>query len=167
MIVAPKDKEAGKYDGATILMPNVGELARLVGTRADGDAWLEDSAARLSRDLRGLETVLVTRGSTGMTLFEREANGMRRVDIPTVARKVYDVTGAGDTALAAFGASVAAGASVELAAHLANIAAGIVVGKRGTAVVTSEEILAHSREEKSEGPSTQEEPEILRALSGR
>lgn len=75
-----------------------------------------------------------------MTLFERSTNRLHRVDIPTVARNVYDVTGAGDTAIAAFAAAVAAGAELQFASHIANVAAGIVVGKRGTATVTIEEI---------------------------
>jgi rfaE bifunctional protein kinase chain/domain len=139
-IVAPKDHQPQKYEGASILMPNLKELSRLVGTPVNGDAWLASSAAQLSTRL-GLQALLVTRGSEGMALFERWGGGLRRTDIPTMARKIYDVTGAGDTALAAFAAAIAAGASREVAAHLANIAAGVVVGKRGTAIVTTDEIL--------------------------
>src|ERR1700693_2643257 len=98
VIVAPKDKEPQKYEGANILMPNLKELSRLVGTPMDGDAWLVGSAEYVTRRL-GLEALLVTRGSEGMTLFEEKESMLCRVDIPTVARKVYDVTGAGDTAL--------------------------------------------------------------------
>jgi D-beta-D-heptose 7-phosphate kinase/D-beta-D-heptose 1-phosphate adenosyltransferase len=155
VIIAPKDKEAMKYDGASILMPNVRELARLAGTPVDGDRWLTDSACHLTRSL-GLEALLVTRGSGGMTLFESKESGLRRVDIPTVARNVYDVTGAGDTALAVFAAGIAAGADREAAAHLANVAAGVVVGKHGTAVATKEEILESLVEEKSQLVSVQE-----------
>ncbi len=151
VIVAPKDKEARKYEGASILMPNLKELSRLVGTPMDGDAWLMCSAGHLTRQL-GLEALLVTRGSEGMTLFEPEESRLRRVDIPTVARKIYDVTGAGDTALAAFSAGIAAGATREAAAHLANVAAGVVVGKHGTAIVTTEEIMEHFGEQKSDVP---------------
>jgi D-beta-D-heptose 7-phosphate kinase/D-beta-D-heptose 1-phosphate adenosyltransferase len=142
VIVAPKDKEPRKYEGASILMPNLRELSRLVGTPMDGDAWLVSSAGRLARQL-GLEALLVTRGSEGMTLFEARENRLHRTDIPTVARKIYDVTGAGDTALAAFAAGIAAGATREAAAYLANLSAGVVVGKRGTAIVTTDEILEY------------------------
>ena len=145
-IVAPKDSDPVKYDGANVLMPNVKELSRLVGTPANGNGWLMDSARRLTASL-GLEAVLVTRGSEGMSLFEPEQGGLRRVDIPTVARKVYDVTGAGDTALAAFAAAIASGADRETAAHLANVAAGVVVGKHGTATAGLEEIQDHLIEE--------------------
>jgi D-beta-D-heptose 7-phosphate kinase/D-beta-D-heptose 1-phosphate adenosyltransferase len=87
-----------------------------------------------------LEGLLVTRGSEGMSLFERSEANLRRVDIPTTARSVYDVTGAGDTAIAAFAAAVASGSDLETAARLANVTAGIKVGKRGTASVSVEEI---------------------------
>lgn len=161
VIVAPKDKEAQKYAGANILMPNLRELSRLVGTPMDGDAWLAGSAAHLTRSI-GLQALLVTRGSEGMTLFETEESRLHRVDIPTVARNIYDVTGAGDTALAAFAAGIAAGASREEAAHLANISAGVVVGKRGTAIVTTEEILEYLEEHASQEQWTQDVPDALR-----
>jgi D-beta-D-heptose 7-phosphate kinase/D-beta-D-heptose 1-phosphate adenosyltransferase len=167
VIVAPKDKEAAKYGGAAILMPNVRELSRLVGTPANGDAWLAASAVKLSQTLACLETLLVTRGSAGMTLFERGQSGLQRVDLPTVARNVFDVTGAGDTALAAFGAAIAAGADREAAAFLANVAAGIVVGKPGTSAVTAEEILAYLRDSKSYGQGAQSAPRSFSSAPGR
>lgn len=141
-IVAPKDSNAQKYSGANILIPNSRELAQLVGTRVDGDTWLNDSAKRLI-EMLDLEALLVTRGSEGMSLFENSASGFRRVDIPTTARSVYDVTGAGDTAIAAFAGALASGSDRESAAHLANLAAGIKVGKRGTACVSSTELIEY------------------------
>jgi rfaE bifunctional protein kinase chain/domain len=155
VIVAPKDRDARKYDGASVMMPNLRELSRLTGTPMDGDRWLTDSALHLTNSL-GLEALLVTRGSGGMTLFEAMDGGLRRVDIPTVARNVYDVTGAGDTALAAFAAGIAAGAEREAAAQLANRAAGVVVGKHGTASVTKEEILKHLEEQEFRSTTKQE-----------
>ena len=166
VIVAPKDEVARKYRGASILMPNLRELSRLVGTSMDGDVWLTDSAGALTRNLE-LEALLVTRGSAGMTLFEAKEDGLRRVDIPTTARNVYDVTGAGDTALSAFAAGVAAGASWESAAHLANVAAGVVVGKHGTAIVTPEEILEHIRESELAPQLTSDPSKSLRSVSGK
>ncbi len=165
VIVAPKDKEAKKYCGASILMPNLRELSRLVGTPMNGDAWLMGSAKNLTGTL-GLDALLVTRGSEGMTLFETGESSLRRVDLPTVARKIYDVTGAGDTALAAFAAGIAAGASREAAAHLANIAAGVVVGKRGTAIVTKDEILEHLDEYPSQEQWNQDATQTLRSAGG-
>jgi len=165
VIVAPKDPEPRKYEGANILMPNLRELSRLVGTPMDGDAWLVGSAEGLTKRL-GLEALLVTRGSEGMTLFEAEESTLRRVDIPTVARKIYDVTGAGDTALAAFAAGIAAGAPREDAARLANISAGVVVGKRGTAIVTADEILEYLEEHSSEEQWNQDAPQTVRSAGG-
>ena len=153
-IVGPKDSNSRKYQGASILMPNARELAQLVGTRVDGDEWLNDSAYRLLESL-GLEALIVTRGSEGMSLFESQENTLRRVDIPTMARSVYDVTGAGDTAIATFAAAMASGAGCENAVRLANLAAGIKVGKRGTACVSLNELKASLAERTSS-----EEPEL-------
>ena len=127
-------------------MPNVRELAQLVGTRVDGDGWLSDASWRLMERLC-LEALVVTRGSEGMSLFEAVKGEMRRVDVPTMAQSVYDVTGAGDTGVATFAAAIAAGADRETAVRLANIAAGIKVGKRGTATVNVEEMHKRLREE--------------------
>jgi rfaE bifunctional protein kinase chain/domain len=142
-VVAPKDSNAEKYRGANILMPNSTELRQMTPqrTNANQETWLTDSARALAEAL-SVEALLVTRGSDGMSLFEHSTSGLRRVDIPTMARSVYDVTGAGDTAIAAFTAAVASGADLGSAAQLANLSAGIKVGKRGTACVDLEEIRA-------------------------
>jgi D-beta-D-heptose 7-phosphate kinase/D-beta-D-heptose 1-phosphate adenosyltransferase len=148
-IVAPKDSNAEKYRGANILMPNSTELRQmtpqLANQEANQEAWL-DASARSLVEVLALQALLVTRGSDGMSLFENSASGLRRVDIPTMARSVYDVTGAGDTAIAAFSAAVASGADLGAAAQLANLSAGIKVGKRGTACVDLEEIRASLKE---------------------
>jgi D-beta-D-heptose 7-phosphate kinase/D-beta-D-heptose 1-phosphate adenosyltransferase len=138
-IVAPKDSNAEKYRGAHVLMPNARELMQLSAAKDNAERTLDHSAHQLIEDL-SLEALVVTRGSEGMSLFEKSASALRRVDIPTMARSVYDVTGAGDTAIAAFAAGIAAGSDLESAAHLANVTAGIKVGKRGTASVSIEEI---------------------------
>jgi D-beta-D-heptose 7-phosphate kinase / D-beta-D-heptose 1-phosphate adenosyltransferase len=139
VLVAPKDSNPQKYSGATMLMPNLKELARLVGAQANGPEWLTQAAETLMTG-HALEALVVTRGSEGMSLFETVGGKLRRMDIPTVARNVYDVTGAGDTAISAFAVAIAAGAERETAVRLANAAAGIVVGKHGTASVTVEEL---------------------------
>jgi rfaE bifunctional protein kinase chain/domain len=148
-IVAPKDSNAEKYRGANILMPNSTELRQMTLQRANQDPnqemWL-DASARSLVEVLSLQALLVTRGSEGMSLFENSPSGLRRVDIPTMARSVYDVTGAGDTAIAAFSAAVASGADLGSAAQLANLSAGIKVGKRGTACVDLEEIRASLKE---------------------
>jgi D-beta-D-heptose 7-phosphate kinase / D-beta-D-heptose 1-phosphate adenosyltransferase len=138
-IVAPKDSDPEKYRGAHVLMPNSRELMQLVRAIDKSDDSMQGAARQLIADL-SLEGLVVTRGSEGMSLFEGTNNDFRKVDIPTTARSVYDVTGAGDTAIAAFAAAVASGSDLETAAMVANIAAGIKVGKRGTASVSLEEI---------------------------
>jgi D-beta-D-heptose 7-phosphate kinase / D-beta-D-heptose 1-phosphate adenosyltransferase len=138
-IVAPKDSDPEKYRGAHVLMPNSRELMQLAKGIGKSDEAIKRSARRLILDL-SLEGLVVTRGSEGMSLFESTNNDFRQVDIPTTARSVYDVTGAGDTAIAAFAAAVASGSDLETAARVANIAAGIKVGKRGTASVSLDEI---------------------------
>jgi D-beta-D-heptose 7-phosphate kinase / D-beta-D-heptose 1-phosphate adenosyltransferase len=143
--VAPKDSSRSKYRGACVLVPNAVELARLAGVSIDEPGWLYKSAITLLSDM-AMQSLLVTRGREGMSLFELRNGEVRRVDIPTVARSVYDVTGAGDTAVSVFALTVAAGADRDAAARLANVAAGIVVGKRGTASVTVQEIQQRLRE---------------------
>jgi D-beta-D-heptose 7-phosphate kinase/D-beta-D-heptose 1-phosphate adenosyltransferase len=158
-IVAPKDSDPQKYYGATMLMPNAQELAQLVGMRVCGNSWLKNSAHQLV-DTLDLEALVVTQGSQGMSLFEKGENGLRRVDIPTTALSVYDVTGAGDTAIATFAAAVASGSSCENAVRLANLAAGIKVGKRGTACVSSLELMDCVRETWVGHSQLQSEPSI-------
>jgi D-beta-D-heptose 7-phosphate kinase/D-beta-D-heptose 1-phosphate adenosyltransferase len=143
--VAPKDSNRNKYRGAGILMPNAIELARLAGAARDERGWVTGAASMLFNEM-GIESLLVTRGREGMSLFERAHAEVHQVDIPTMARSVFDVTGAGDTAISAFTLAVAAGANREAAARLANVAAGIVVGKRGTAPVTIQEIQERLKE---------------------
>src|SRR5260370_37155803 len=123
-------------------MPNLGEFARLTGHQLNGNGtgWIARAAWSLSEE-HNFSTLLVTRGSDGMTLFERENGNLSRQDISSFTRSVYDVTGAGDTALGVFALGLAAGATRSQAAQLANVAAGIVVGKRGTTCATVEEIL--------------------------
>ena len=137
--VAPKDSNRNKYRGAGVLVPNAVELARLAGAAMDERGWLSRAATKLFDEV-GIRALLVTRGREGMSLFERPNGEVQQVDIPTMARSVYDVTGAGDTAVSVFTLAMAAGADRETAARLANVAAGIVVGKRGTASVTTQEI---------------------------
>ena len=139
IVVAPKDSHAEKYKGASVLVPNVKELMQLAGTISQGTQSFTSAAAELMGRL-DVSTIVVTRGSEGISLFERTSGIVRHAHIPTVAKTVYDVTGAGDTFVSMFTVAVAAGASHEDAARLANTAAGIVVGKRGTASVTVDEM---------------------------
>ncbi|MBI3553643.1 MAG: D-glycero-beta-D-manno-heptose-7-phosphate kinase [Elusimicrobia bacterium] len=136
--VDPKIEHFRRYRGVSCLTPNLQEA--WAGMRRPPKPGLPDLES-LGRDiLRALrsESLLITRGPDGMSLFNR---GGRVVHIPTRAREVFDVTGAGDTVISVLTLALAAGASIFQAAQLANHAAGIVVGKLGTAVTTADELL--------------------------
>ncbi|HSJ06605.1 MAG TPA: D-glycero-beta-D-manno-heptose-7-phosphate kinase [Longimicrobiales bacterium] len=136
IVVDPKLRHFFDYRGATVFKPNQGELAAALRTpvEADDAAWLADVREQL-----GCEHLLVTLGEGGMALLTSEGEHVR---VPTVARSVYDVSGAGDTVTAVLAVALAAGASVVEAAMLANHAAGIEIGKAGVATVSPEELLA-------------------------
>lgn len=135
VVVDPKRIDVEAYRGATVITPNRGEFEAIVGS-FDSDAELEQRARRLIDEM-DLGAVLVTRSEQGMTLVERAAPCLH---LPTTAREVFDVTGAGDTVVASLSIGIAAGLSLADAAALANLAAGVVVGKLGTAVVTGNEL---------------------------
>ncbi len=142
VLIDPKGTDFSRYRGAYGLTPNRGEFEAVVGKSAD-EAELLRKGAALRAEL-DLELLLVTRGEQGMTLFER---GAEPLTLPTQAREVFDVTGAGDTVIALLGAGVAAGLDAPEAARLANLGASIVVGKIGVATVSRSELLRalHSR----------------------
>jgi D-beta-D-heptose 7-phosphate kinase/D-beta-D-heptose 1-phosphate adenosyltransferase len=137
VVVDPKVPDFSRYQPITVITPNQHEAARASGLeiRGDDDAVL---AARRILEMIDTRAVLITRGERGMLLKERDREPEL---IPVVAREVYDVTGAGDTVVAAMAMVLAAGGSLREAAVIANLAAGIVVGKVGTATVGPEEIL--------------------------
>jgi rfaE bifunctional protein kinase chain/domain len=135
VLVDPKGDDYERYRGATLLTPNRSEFRDVAGNWKD-EAELETKAQKLRKEL-GLEALLVTRSEEGMSLFrEREV-----LHEPTRAREVYDVSGAGDTVIATLAVMLASGAGLDDAVRIANRAAGVVVGKLGTAVVTREEII--------------------------
>ena len=135
VIVDPKFRHFFQYAGATVFKPNRRELETALGARVDRDV-AETGAAAL--DQLGVDHLLLTLGDRGMFLLSRGTTGMR---IPGVARQVYDVVGAGDTVTAYLSAILAAGGTVREASEIANLAAGIEVGKLGAATVTPEELL--------------------------
>jgi D-beta-D-heptose 7-phosphate kinase / D-beta-D-heptose 1-phosphate adenosyltransferase len=141
IIVDPKARDFAKYRGASILTPNRLELQQACGEECVTDEQVAHGARRIL-DQGICDILIVTRGKDGMSVIEK---GRPALNLPTAARQVFDVSGAGDTAVAAISLGIAAGTQVGEAAELANIAAGIVVGKRGTAVVTTAEILAALR----------------------
>jgi D-beta-D-heptose 7-phosphate kinase/D-beta-D-heptose 1-phosphate adenosyltransferase len=140
--VDPKVKSPALYRGVTLVTPNIGEAEAMSGIPVEDEGSLERAGSHLLKEL-DCEIVLITRGDQGMTLFQREGEPLR---IDTVARKVFDVTGAGDTVIGAFTLALAAGLEPREAALVANVAAGIVVGEVGTAVVSAERLQAALRD---------------------
>lgn len=138
VVVDPKGNDFSRYRGATVMTPNRAELAAATGMPVGTDVEIEAAAKTLIAEC-ALESLLVTRGADGMTLFSRDG---KAVHLPAEAREVFDVSGAGDTVVSMLSAALAAGIALPDAARLANTAAGIVVGKTGTAVATADEVFA-------------------------
>ena len=138
LFIDPKKGNFPNYRNATLVKPNLDAAQAASGVDVHDDASLRLAGQRLVDAWRS-EAVLISRGEAGMSLFRR---GRRMAQFPTAAREVFDVTGAGDTVLATAALAVASGASFEDAAVLANRAAGIVVGKAGTATVSAKELIA-------------------------
>ncbi|MDO6564781.1 bifunctional D-glycero-beta-D-manno-heptose-7-phosphate kinase/D-glycero-beta-D-manno-heptose 1-phosphate adenylyltransferase HldE [Amphritea sp. 1_MG-2023] len=135
VLIDPKGTDFERYRGATLLTPNMGEFEAVVG-RCESEQALVEKAKRLVLQLE-LDALLVTRSEQGMTLIKP---GQNEVHFPARAREVFDVTGAGDTVISTLATALAAGESLEVATGLANIAAGIVVGKLGTAAISGPEL---------------------------
>ncbi len=136
VIVDPKVAHIGRYKGVTVITPNHLEAVQAAGLHGDDEATLLEAGHHLHQRL-GCRAVLITRGERGMSLVE----GVGKVaHIPTVARQVFDVTGAGDTVVAALALALSVGASMRQAAMLANHAAGLVVGMVGTGTVTAAQL---------------------------
>jgi D-beta-D-heptose 7-phosphate kinase/D-beta-D-heptose 1-phosphate adenosyltransferase len=138
VIVDPKSKEFAKYRGATVITPNRLELQQACGTRCDTHEQVV-TGARTILEQKICDVMVVTLGKDGMSVV---GPGTAGVHLPTSARQVFDVSGAGDTVVAALSLGLSAGGDVISAATLANVAAGIAVEKRGTATVTTAEIIA-------------------------
>ncbi len=138
VLIDPKIRNFPYYSPASLITPNHHEALRMTNLEADNDEGLH-LAARMIRERLGCDAVLITRGDRGIMLLEGDRDP---VFVGTTAREVYDVTGAGDTVIAALATALSAGATMLEAATLANHAAGIVVGKVGTATVSADELLA-------------------------
>ena len=134
VLVDPKGEDYSRYRGATLITPNRSEFRQVAGSWTS-EQELEKKAQDLRKKLE-LDALLVTRSEEGMSLYREE--GVLHEGVK--AREVYDVSGAGDTVIATFGAMLATGASFEDSMRMANKAAGIVVGKLGTAVATPQEL---------------------------
>lgn len=135
VVVDPKGTDFSRYRGATVVKPNLSEFEAVVGPCPD-EATLIARGEALRAEL-DLEALLVTRGEQGVTLLQK---GQPAHHQPTRARDVFDVTGAGDTVSAALGCGIAAGLGLREATALANLAAGVVVGKLGTATASLDEL---------------------------
>ncbi len=141
--VDPKEEHFRYYRGISVITPNNHEASKAVGFKITDEVTLE----RAGRKLLGMldcTIVLITLGENGMAVFQK-AKPMKQ--IPTVAQEVFDVSGAGDTVIASYTLSLASGVDPIRAAHIANCAAGIVVGKVGIAVVTPQELLDRIKKE--------------------
>jgi D-beta-D-heptose 7-phosphate kinase/D-beta-D-heptose 1-phosphate adenosyltransferase len=141
--VDPKEEHFKYYRGITVITPNNHEAAKAVGFQITDEASLKRAGAKLLGRI-GCRVVLITLGEKGMAVFRK---GHPMEHIQTVAQEVYDVSGAGDTVIAAYTLSLAAGADPVQAAHISNCAAGIVVGKVGIAVVTPAELVQRITQE--------------------
>jgi D-beta-D-heptose 7-phosphate kinase/D-beta-D-heptose 1-phosphate adenosyltransferase len=146
VLVDPKGKDFSKYKGADIITPNLSEFEDVVG-RVGSEADLTKKGKALIKALN-LNALLITRGPEGMTLLQNKKGKVLRSDFPTQARDVFDVSGAGDTVIAALAGGLAGGFDLGDSIRMANIAAGIVVAKLGTATVTPQEINPFLEKEK-------------------
>ncbi|MEM2916068.1 MAG: D-glycero-beta-D-manno-heptose-7-phosphate kinase [Candidatus Woesearchaeota archaeon] len=135
VFVDAKPRRTISYAGATVVKTNHKEACELAGVEEHNGEGIEDIGKKLVQELKS--HVVITRGEKGVSIFSRDG---KITHVPTVAKQVFDVTGAGDTFLAAFALAYVCGASLEDSAMLANRAAGIKVGKIGTASVSAEEL---------------------------
>jgi D-beta-D-heptose 7-phosphate kinase/D-beta-D-heptose 1-phosphate adenosyltransferase len=138
LAVDPNIKNFPFYEGVTIITPNHNEAQEAAGIDIVDEESLKRVGEKLLQSYR-CRALLITRGEDGMTLFEE---GGKRVDIKAIARKIYDVTGAGDTVTATLTLGIVAGLDIESAAYLSNLAAGIVVGEVGTSAVRIDDLKA-------------------------
>jgi D-beta-D-heptose 7-phosphate kinase/D-beta-D-heptose 1-phosphate adenosyltransferase len=134
--VDPKKSNFALYKGIDVITPNHHEASAFSGIEIVDDESLVRAGKQILRDLK-CRSVLITQGKDGMTLFEKKGDPTH---IPTVARKVFDVTGAGDTVISTFCLGLAAGMDLKAAAIISNFAAGIVVGEVGTSTVKAEDL---------------------------
>src|SRR5699024_9603678 len=153
ILIDPKGTNYKKYRNATLITPNLAELEAIVGAYADDKATVRK--CEFLREELNLEALLITRSEKGMTLLEKNQPALH---LPTQAREVYDVTGAGDTVISTLSLGVASNHTLHDAAQLANLAAGIVVGKRGTATTNLAELYeAVNQSQSSHGVLTEED----------
>lgn len=159
VLVDPKGNDFSRYRGASMITPNMAELESVVGPCL-GDEQIESKGRSLMDEL-DIEALLITRGEQGMTLLQQRQPARH---LPTHAREVFDVTGAGDTVISVLAAGLAAGLSQPMATKLSNVAAGMVVAKLGTASVSAEELAAAVHEYQSAARGVISEAQLVKAL---
>ncbi|BCV31272.1 bifunctional D-glycero-beta-D-manno-heptose-7-phosphate kinase/D-glycero-beta-D-manno-heptose 1-phosphate adenylyltransferase HldE [Shewanella algae] len=160
VLVDPKGSDFGRYAGASLITPNMSEFEAVVGTVSSEADLVAKAQALISKHQLG--AILVTRSEKGMTLITSEGDELH---IPTVAREVYDVTGAGDTVISALATALAAGSDLPQACALANSAAGVVVGKLGTSTVSRIELIeALAQHQGESGFGVVSEDQLLYAM---
>jgi D-beta-D-heptose 7-phosphate kinase/D-beta-D-heptose 1-phosphate adenosyltransferase len=160
VLVDPKGTDYERYRGATLLTPNIHEFEAVVGKVESEQQLVSLGQALIAR--LDLQALLVTRGEQGMTLLRPN---VPELHLPARAREVFDVTGAGDTVISTLASSLAAGASLEDAVALANIAAGLVVAKLGTAVISAPELRRAVHQEGGIGRGVMTEEQLLIAIA--
>ncbi len=138
VLVDPKGSDFSRYQGAFLLTPNLPEFHTIVGKTHDEEELISE-AKKLLQSL-DLSALLLTRSESGMSIFDRQDDDIGYTHHTAKAQEVFDVTGAGDTVIALLTASLAAGCELDIAVELANLGAGVVVGKIGTATVTTHEL---------------------------
>ncbi|RLA38640.1 MAG: bifunctional heptose 7-phosphate kinase/heptose 1-phosphate adenyltransferase [Gammaproteobacteria bacterium] len=156
VLVDPKGSDFSRYQGATLITPNMGEFEAVVGP-CESEAAIVEKGLALLEEL-DLEALLVTRGEHGMTLLRQ---GMPEFHLPARAREVFDVTGAGDTVISVLAAALGAGEALPAAVVLANLAASIVVGKLGTATISAPELRRALQLEQGHGRGVVNEEQLL------
>ncbi len=141
VVVDTKTRDVARYAGATVMTPNAAEAGVITGVDCVDDHHAE-IAAKILYERARIEAVVLTRGADGMTIYHPDDPEGSIAHLPTHALEVFDVSGAGDTVVAALALALSAGATVKTAARIGNAAAGVAVGKRGTAVVRARELSA-------------------------
>jgi D-beta-D-heptose 7-phosphate kinase/D-beta-D-heptose 1-phosphate adenosyltransferase len=159
VLIDPKGTDFERYQGATLMTPNLVEFEAVAGRCRDTQSLVEQGEALRQR--LQMEAMLVTRGEAGMTLLDGEAPPFHQ---PTHAREVYDVTGAGDTVIATLAAGIAAGATRRDAVAVANLAAGIVVGKLGTATTSVAELYQATHDPEETGFGVLDQDQLQQAI---
>ena len=156
ILIDPKGNDFSRYAGATLITPNIGEFEAVVGVCKTEEEIVEKGLRLL--DELALDAILVTRGEHGMTLLRRSVPAYH---LPARAREVFDVTGAGDTVISVLAAAMGAGEELPAAVALANLAAGIVVGKLGTATISAPELRRALQQEQGSVRGVVNEAQLL------